>query len=231
MGVERTVFVVENDMAAARLIARELEGAGYSTRVFDTTANVMVEAAKDRPSLYVINVTLPDGNALELCREIRQTPALSEAPIIFLTAQDGEQGVIGLEMGADDYLTKPLSPREFLARVGAVMRRFKQPQPPAGIRVGDLEIDAAAMSLTVAGKPVMTTATEFRLLEFLARHPGRVFTRDQLLDAAWHSSAPVSRRSVDVYVRRLREKIEPDPDSPRLLKTMRGAGYRFESLK
>jgi two-component system phosphate regulon response regulator PhoB len=153
-------------------------------------------------------------------------------PIIFLTARTTEADrVVGLEIGADDYITKPFSPRELVARVKAVMRRFEQPLAPSTVKAGDLEIDSGAMLLNVRGKLVTTTATEFRLIEYLARHPGRVFTRDQLLDAVWRDTAFVTPRSVDVYVRRLREKIERDPENPRHLKTVRGAGYRFEVPK
>jgi two-component system phosphate regulon response regulator PhoB len=150
--------------------------------------------------------------------------------VIFVTAKSSETDrVLGLELGADDYITKPFSPRELVARVKAVMRRFERPLAPQLLKAGDIEIDTGAMTLTVRGKKTATTATEFRLLDYLARHSGRVFTRDQLLDAVWRDTQFVTPRSVDVYVRRIREKIERDPESPRMLKTVRGAGYRFEA--
>jgi two-component system phosphate regulon response regulator PhoB len=153
-------------------------------------------------------------------------------PIIFLTAKTSEADrVLGLELGADDYISKPFSPRELLARVKAVLRRFERPLPPTITEIGDINIDAGAMVLKVRGKTVPTTATEFRLLDYFARHPGRVFTRDQLLDAVWRDTAFVTPRSIDVYVRRIREKIEKDSEHPRYLKTVRGAGYRFEAPK
>ena len=167
-----------------------------------------------------------------MCRRIRQTPALAMIPVIFLTAKATESDkVIGLELGADDYIPKPFSPRELVARVRAVLRRFERPLAPAVVKAGDIEIDSGGMTLTVRGALTQTTATEFRLLEYLARHPGRVFTRDQLLDAVWRDTHYVTPRSVDVYVRRIREKIEANPDEPRYLKTVRGAGYRFEVPK
>jgi DNA-binding response OmpR family regulator len=153
-------------------------------------------------------------------------------PVIFLTAKSGEADrVLGLELGADDYIPKPFSPRELVARVKAVLRRFERPLAPEITRHGELIVDSGAMTLTVRGQQIETTATEFRLLEYLARHPGRVFTRDQLLDAVWRDTAYVTPRSVDVYVRRIREKIEVDPEQPLFLRTVRGAGYKFEGVK
>jgi two-component system phosphate regulon response regulator PhoB len=164
---------------------------------------------------------------------VRQSgKGLSGIPIVFLTAKTGEADRIrGLEIGADDYITKPFSPRELVARLKAVLRRCEAPLAPAVIRAGDLEIDSLAMTLTVRGAAMTATATEFRLLHYLAQHAGRVFTRDQILDAVWRETTFVSPRSVDVYVRKLRAKIEVDPEHPRYLKTVRGAGYRFEIPK
>ena len=157
---------------------------------------------------------------------------LSTIPIIFLTARAGENDrVLGLELGADDYITKPFSTRELVARVKAVLRRFERPTTPSIISFEEVIIDAGAMQLKVRGELTTTTATEFRLLDYLARHPGRVFSRDHLLDAVWGDARFVTPRSVDVYVRRIREKIEVDPENPRYLKTVRGAGYRFELPK
>jgi two-component system phosphate regulon response regulator PhoB len=231
-GVKRTIFVVEDDVDIARLVRHQLENAGYNVRVFPTAGNVLAEAQQEPPSLFLLDIMVPEGDGLELCRRIRETSKLTSSPVIFLTAKSAEADrVIGLELGADDYITKPFSPRELVARVRAVLRRFEQPLTPSTMKLGDIEIDTGAMSLIVCGKPVTTTATEFRLLDYLARHPGRVFTRDQLLDAVWRDTAFVTPRSVDVYIRRLREKIERDPENPRYLRTMRGAGYRFEAPK
>jgi two-component system phosphate regulon response regulator PhoB len=175
---------------------------------------------------------VPGGDGLDLCRRLRQNPTLSVVPIIFLTARAAENDrVHGLELGADDYITKPFGTRELVARVKAVLRRFERPTTPSVVKFEDIEIDAGAMQLRVNGSLVTTTATEFRLLDYLARHPGRVFSRDHLLDAVWGDARFVTPRSVDVYVRRIREKIEADAETPRYLKTMRGAGYRFEIPK
>lgn len=227
------IFVVEDDLDISRLVRHHLEGAGYRVRTYTGTASVLPDALKERPSLLLLDIMVPGGDGLELCRRVRQSgSALASTPIVFLTAKTAEADrILGLEMGADDYITKPFSPRELLARIKAVLRRCEAPLAPASINVGDLEIDAAAMTLSVRGAFVTTTATEFRLLHYLAQHAGRVFTRDQILDAVWKETTFVSPRSVDVYVRKLREKIEQDPEAPRYLKTVRGTGYRFETPK
>jgi two-component system phosphate regulon response regulator PhoB len=230
--VKQTIFVVEDDADIARLVSHHLEAAGYGVRAFPSAIGVLGDAQKERPALFLLDIMIPGGDGLELCRRIRQTPAIGMTPVIFVTAKTGEADrVVGLELGADDYITKPFSPRELVARVRAVLRRFERPLLPSAVKVGELEIDGSAMILKVRGKDVNTTATEFRLLEYLARHTGRVFTRDQLLDAVWRDTAFVTPRSVDVYVRRIREKIERDPETPRYLKTVRGTGYRFEAPK
>ncbi|HWR36122.1 MAG TPA: response regulator transcription factor [Clostridia bacterium] len=230
--MKSTIFVVEDDADIARLIRHNLEGAGFLVRSFSALTSVVLEAEKDPPSLFLLDIMVPGGDGFELCRRIRQTQSIAMTPVIFLTAKTGESDrVLGLELGADDYISKPFSPRELVARIKAVLRRFERPLPPQIVEAGDINIDTGAMILTVRGKQVPTTATEFRLLDYLARHPGRVFTRDQLLDAVWRDTAYVTPRSVDVYVRRIREKIERDPENPRFLKTVRGAGYRFEAPK
>jgi two-component system phosphate regulon response regulator PhoB len=209
-----------------------LEAAGYTARVYPTTANIVADAERQAPSLFLLDIMVPGGDGLEVCRRLRQHAALSTVPIIFVTARASENDrVLGLELGADDYLTKPFATRELVARVKAVLRRFERPTAPSVLKFDTIEIDASAMQLRVGGELTTTTATEFRLLDYLARHPGRVFSRDHLLDAVWGDARFVTPRSVDVYVRRIREKIEADPELPRYLKTVRGAGYRFEVPK
>lgn len=227
------IFLLEDDLDIARLVRHNLEFAGFRVRCYTSTANVIPDARKDRPSLMLLDIMVPGGDGLDLCRQIREAGApLAGVPIVFLTAKTSETDrVLGLELGADDYITKPFSPRELVARVKAVLRRCEAPLAPASIVANELEIDANAMTLTVRGTVITTTATEFRLLHYLARHAGRVFTRDQILDAVWTETTYVSPRSVDVYVRKLREKIEQDPERPRYLKTVRGTGYRFEVPK
>jgi DNA-binding response OmpR family regulator len=224
------ILIVEDDADISRLMKHHLEAAGYEVRAYPSAFGVLAEAEKQAPAVFLLDIMIPGGDGLELCRRIRQNAALATIPVIFVTAKSSETDrVLGLELGADDYITKPFSPRELVARVKAVLRRFERPLSPQLLKAGDIEIDTGAMTLTVRGKKIATTATEFRLLDYLARHSGRVFTRDQLLDAVWRDTQFVTPRSVDVYVRRIREKIERDPESPRMLKTVRGAGYRFEA--
>src|SRR5258706_7654716 len=227
------VFVVEDEEDIARLICHNLQAAGFEVRSFVNGGSVLTEALREMPSFFVLDVMLPGTDGFELCRQIRRAPALSATPIIFLTAKTAEDDRIkGLELGGDDYITKPFSPRELVARVRSVLRGLRQsPETPEVLRLGDLEIDASSMTVQVPGRAVLTTVREFRLLEYLAAHCGRVLTRDQLLDAVWKETPFVTPRSIDVYVRRLREKIEPDPRHPKYLKTVRGIGYRFESPK
>jgi two-component system phosphate regulon response regulator PhoB len=232
MHVNQTVFVLEDDVDIQRLVQYQLESAGYSVRAYSTATQVAADAERNPPALFLLDIMVPGGDGLDLCRRLRSNASLSAIPIIFLTARASENDrVLGLELGADDYITKPFGTRELLARVKAVLRRFERPSAPSVLRFDNVEIDQAAMQLRVNGELQSTTATEFRLLDYLARHPGRVFSRDQLLDAVWGDARFVTPRSVDVYIRRVREKVESDPENPRYLKTMRGAGYRFEMPK
>ena len=227
-----SIFVVEDDPDISRLVRHHLEAAGFAVKVFAMGNMVMAESERQRPTLFILDIMVPGKDGLELCRQIRQTHLLASIPVIFLTAKSSEADrILGLELGADDYIPKPFSPRELVARVKAVLRRFERPLSQVPVQIGDIQIDPGAMTLTVRGETVPTTATEFRLLDYFARHIGRVFTRDQLLDSVWRDTAYVTPRSVDVYVRRIREKIEPDPENPRYLKTVRGAGYRFEGTR
>jgi DNA-binding response OmpR family regulator len=233
--VSQTVFVLEDDADISRLVQYHVEKAGFTVRVFEAGRNVVSEAERTPPALFLLDVMVPDGDGMDVCRRLRAHSTLNSLPIIFLTARAAESDrVRGLELGADDYITKPFGTRELVARIRAVLRRSepKAEMVESGVlHIEDLDIDSAAMQLRVKGELVVMTATEFRLLDYLARHPGRMFSRDHLLDAVWGDARFVTPRSVDVYVRRIREKIELDPETPRYLKTMRGAGYRFEIPK
>ena len=232
MHLSQTIFVLEDDADISRLMQHHLEAAGYSPRVFASPTHLIPEAERNIPALFLLDIMVPGGDGLDVCRRLRNHSMLATVPIIFVTARAAENDrVLGLELGADDYITKPFSTRELLARVKAVIRRFERPSNVSVLRFDEIEIDANAMQLHVRGALTTTTATEFRLLDYLARHPGRVFSRDHLLDAVWGDARFVTPRSVDVYVRRIREKIELDAENPRYLKTVRGAGYRFELPK
>jgi DNA-binding response OmpR family regulator len=234
--VSQVIFVLEDDSDIRRLVQYQLEGAGYTVRAYPSIGAIVQDAERARPALFLLDIMVPGGDGLDLCKRLRLNTTLASVPIIFLTARAAENDrVHGLELGADDYITKPFAMRELLARVKAVLRRFERPEAVAGtstvLNIDSLEIDGNSMQLRVNSELVTTTATEFRLLDYLARHPGRVFSRDHLLDAVWGDARFVTPRSVDVYVRRIREKIEVDPETPRFLKTMRGAGYRFDLPK
>ncbi len=230
--LSQTVFVLEDEADISRLVQYHLESAGYTVKPYLAIGSIIPDAERNPPALFLLDIMVPGGDGLDLCRRLRQKSTLSSIPIIFLTARAAENDLVqGLDLGADDYITKPFGTRELVARVKAVLRRFERPAAPSIVQFENIEIDAHAMQLRVGGELVTTTATEFRLLDYLARHPGRVFSRDHLLDAVWGDARFVTPRSVDVYVRRIREKIEADPEVPRYLKTMRGAGYRFEIPK
>ena len=224
------IYVVEDDMDVSRLIEHNLRTAGYDVAAFYSGAPVVPSAAMAHPSLFLLDIMLPGISGFDLCRQIRQHERLCKTPIIFLSARTQEPDRIqAFDSGADGYITKPFSPRELIARVRNVLRTQPEVVNREVIQVGELEIDVASMTVRVEGKSVSTTVREFRLLEYLVRHRGRVFTRDQLLDAVWKEGSFVTPRSIDVFVRRLREKIERDPRHPRYLKTLRGIGYRFEA--
>jgi len=229
--VKPNIIVLEDDPDISSLVGYQLRQAGYSVHVCASGNQVMALARENSPVLFLLDIMVPGNSGLEVCRQIRESRDLAKVPVIFLTAKSAEADrVRGLDLGADDYISKPFSPRELVARVRAVMRRFEQPVTTS-ITTPDFELNSDSVTLTVRGQLVDVTATEFRLLHFLASHPGKVYTRDQVLDAVWRDMSFVTPRSVDVYVRRLREKIEPDPEDPKYLKTVRGAGYKFETPK
>src|SRR2546429_294517 len=208
-----------------------LSNEGYQVSAAYDGVTGLATLKKTPADILLLDLMLPKLSGLEICREIRRDEALNRLPILMLTARGEEADrVVGLEIGADDYVTKPFSPRELIARVKALLRRTELPTDvPRPVEVGKLSIDPASYRVSQSGKPVVLSTLEFRLLYYLASRPNRVFTRDQLLDAVWGTDRFVTPRSVDVYVRRLREKIESDPENPTHLKTVRGAGYLFET--
>ena len=221
-----TVLVVDDEPTIREVVVRYLRRDGYETLEAGDGSRARELIETGAPALVVLDVMLPGTDGLALCRWIRSRSSL---PVILLTARGEEvDRIVGLELGADDYVTKPFSPRELAARVRTVLRR-SGPEAPAEERVaaGDLVIDAATREVTNGGRPVKLTAKEFDLLWFLASHPRRVFSRDQLMSRVWGYEPAFDTGTVTVHVRRLREKIEPDPSRPRLLETVWGVGYRF----
>ena len=222
----KTVLVVDDEPIVREVVVRYLEREGYRTLEAADGSRARELLEQESPSLVVLDLMLPGTDGLSLCRWIRSR---SDLPVIMLTARGEETDrIVGLEIGADDYVTKPFSPRELAARVRTVMRRSIPPAPrDEHLSFDGLDIDASTREVRKAGAPVRLTAKEFDLLWFLARHPRRVFSRDQLMDRIWGYDAAVDTGTVTVHVRRLRQKIEDDPSSPRFLETVWGVGYRF----
>jgi DNA-binding response OmpR family regulator len=223
----KTILVVEDEMKIARLVRDYLEHAGFEVIVTGDGEAAVASARGRAPDLVVLDLGLPGMDGLDVARELR---ARSRVPIVMLTARGDETDrILGLELGADDYVIKPFSPRELVARVRAVLRRSAgAAEPPdVPIRVGDVEIDPSRMRVTVGGHVVDLTATELQLLATLAREPGRVFTRGQLLDAIRGVAFESYERAIDAHVKNVRKKIEPEPGRPRYLLTVHGVGYRF----
>jgi DNA-binding response OmpR family regulator len=224
------IFVIDGDFEVRQQAQLCLEDAGYAVSAF-SGGEFLAQAEESRPSLILISLMLPDGSGLNLCRRIRENPVLMGTPLVFLLADAAEEyRILALESGADDCIVKPFSSRELVARVQAVLRRFAPNVPRSGKESADLVIDTLAMKVCVRGSEVPTTSLEFRLIEYLARHRGQVFTRDLLLDAVWGDMQFVTPRSVDACIRRIREKIEPDRAKPTFLKTIRGVGYRLDAI-
>jgi DNA-binding response OmpR family regulator len=225
--VKALIHIVEDDNDVAGLIKFNLEASGFLTSCFVRGDEAFRQAMSNAPVLFLLDVMLPGMDGITFCKRVRESEQLKRIPVIFVSAKITEDEKLeGFDAGADDYITKPFSPHELVVRVEAVLRRYKDIPSPV-IRFDAIEIDTAAMILTVKGERVPTTALEFRLLEFLVRSPGLVFSRDRILQAVWSASGSENRRSVDVYIRKLREKIEPDPENPQYLLTARGSGYMF----
>jgi DNA-binding response OmpR family regulator len=219
------VLVVDDEPRIVQLVRDYLERAGFAVSVARSGSEALMRARQDRPDLIVLDLGLPGLDGLEVTRRLRRD---SGVPIIMLTARDDETDkVVGLELGADDYVTKPFSPRELIARVRAVLRRHAGDPGADVLRAGDVVLDVPRLRVEVAGRPVSLTATEFQLLTALARQPGRVFTRSQLLDAVQGDALESYERAIDAHVKNIRRKLEPEPRSPRYLLTVYGVGYRL----
>ena len=222
------ILVVDDEPTLSEVLCRYLERAGYRTRVADDGASAMAAVTAQAPDLIVLDLMLPGIDGLEVMRRVREHDR-DRTAIILLTARGEESDrIVGLRLGADDYVVKPFSPAELVARVDAVLRRLDttpDTQPP--LEFGALVIDPSARRVTVGVEEVALTQREFELLLFLARHPGQAFTRNQLMDLVWRYSFYTDTSTVTVHIRRLRAKIEPDPAVPRYIDTVWGVGYRF----
>ncbi len=225
---EARVLVVEDEPMVAEVVDRYLRRDGYDVAIVHDGKAALAEFASFQPDLVVLDLMLPNVDGKEVCRQIR---ARSQTPVIMLTARSEEiDKLVGLELGADDYVTKPFSPRELVARVRAVLRRAgNQAQAnPDTLQFDGLSMNGLTREVEGLSGPVKLTAREFDLLYFVASHPGQVFSRTQLMDAVWDYAFAGDTSTVTVHMRRLRTKVEPDPSRPRHLKTVWGVGYKFE---
>jgi phosphate regulon transcriptional regulator PhoB len=227
----KPVLIVDDEADIVELVSYNLKKEGFPVDAASDGETALLKLKENNYSLAVLDLMLPGLQGLELCRIIRKDPRTSSLPIIMLTAKGEEvDRVLGLEIGADDYITKPFSPRELVARVRAVLRRNREKTVETGvISIGNLLINKETYSVTKDNQPLALSSTEFRLLLYLAERRGRVFSRDQLLDAVWKNEAFVEPRTVDVHIRRLRAQIEDEPSCPEFIKTKRGIGYYMDA--
>jgi DNA-binding response OmpR family regulator len=224
---DSSVLVVDDDRTVSDVVRRYLEQAGHRVRLAENGAAALAAIAAEKPGLVVLDLMMPGIDGLEVCRRVRHD--VPDLPIIMLTALGEEADrVLGLEVGADDYVTKPFSPRELVLRVRSILRRTSTPEPePEMLTDGGLTVDVARRLAAIDGVPLALTVREFDLLVFLLRHPGRVWSRAELLERVWGWRLG-DQSTVTVHVRRLREKIEPSPAEPKRIVTAWGAGYRYE---
>ena len=222
------LLLVEDDLALAELLEYRFESEGYEVRVTGDGDEALVMASEEAPDLVILDWMIEGTSGIEVCRRLRREKGTAHVPIIMLTAREAEDDrVRGLDTGADDYVTKPFSPRELLARVAAVLRRMRPALAGEALEVGDLRLDPVAHRVERKGQPIRLGPTEYRLLRFFMEHPRRVFSRGQLLDAVWGNDSDIGERTVDVHIRRLRQAIGlPQVADP--IRTVRSAGYALE---
>jgi DNA-binding response OmpR family regulator len=224
----RKIALIEDDADLYALVKYNLEKEGFAVIGAQTGRGVIELCRRERPDLILLDVMLPDSDGLELCKAFRQHPELAHLPIIFLTARASETDrIVGLELGANDYIVKPFFIRELIARIKIQFRG--QTSATRVLKAASLELDRSRCEARLGGQLLTLTATEFRLLEFLMSRPGVVFSREQLLDAVWGHDRAVTDRTVDVYILRLRQKIEADPANPLFIRSVRGFGYSFSN--
>jgi DNA-binding response OmpR family regulator len=229
--MSQRVFVIEDEKDIIALLDFTLRREGFEVKGFDRGREGLEALRRGPVDLALIDIMLPDLDGLEICKLVRADETLRRLPVIFLTAKAEEfDRILGLELGADDYIVKPFSPREVVARVKAVLRRQENGvDESVVIETPELRLDPRTQEAVVRGQNVVLSSLEFKLLHFLASHPRRIFPRESLLDRVWGRDRFVTPRTVDVHIRRLREKIEMQPDKPRHLQTVRGSGYRFSA--
>jgi DNA-binding response OmpR family regulator len=222
----KKIVLIEDDSDLFALVKYNLEKEGFAVAGSQTGRGAIEICRRERPDLVLLDIMLPDSDGLEICRGLRSHSELAHVPIIFLTARVSETDrILGLELGANDYIVKPFFVRELVARI---KNQFRAPSAPARtVRAGTLELDRSSCRVTLNGQELALTATEFRLLQFLMTRPGVVYSREQLLDAVWGHDRAVTDRTVDVYILRLRQKIETDPTNPAFIRAVRGFGYSF----
>jgi len=225
----KNILVVDDEVDLVELVSYNLKKEDFIVDSASDGKSALAKIKKGKFDLVVLDLMLPGIQGMELCRLVRNNPDTAGLPIIMLTAKGEEiDKILGLEMGADDYITKPFSPRELVARVKAVLRRSEKKIVTEKVIIDDMEIDKERYAVTIKGRPITLSATEFKLLLYLAERPGKVFSREQLLDAIWGNESFVEPRTVDVHIRRVRAQIEKDPAHPKYIKTMRGIGYFFD---
>ncbi|WP_153396152.1 response regulator transcription factor [Ornithinicoccus halotolerans] len=223
------ILVVEDEASFSDPLSYMLTKEGFDVAVTDNGQEALTEFDRNGADLVLLDLMLPGLSGVDVCRSLRQR---SSVPVIMLTAKDSEvDKVVGLELGADDYVTKPYSGRELLARIKAVLRRLSEPEEllPATVESGPVRLDVERHTVSVDGEAVSLPLKEFELLELLLRNSGRVLTRGQLIDRVWGSDYVGDTKTLDVHIKRLRAKIEPDPSQPRYIVTVRGLGYKFEA--
>ncbi len=225
---KENILIVEDDADIVEMIGYNLKKEGYRVASVLDGERAVYSAKRDKPDLIILDLMLPGMDGLEVCRALRKNELTAHIPIIMLTAKSQEADkVVGLELGADDYMTKPFSPRELIARIKAVLRRGDAPLAKKIVKAGDIVIDSLKYKVTVSGKAISLTATEFKLLEFMARSPGIVLSRDKILDNVFGYEASIYDRTVDAHMKSLRKKLGK---ARNYIETIRGAGYSFKEF-
>jgi phosphate regulon transcriptional regulator PhoB len=227
--VRQRIVIIEDEADIVEMVRYNFRKAGFEVESFGRGREGLEALRRNPPDLLLLDIMLPDEDGLSICRQLRAEERLRELPVIFLTARGEEvDRIVGLEIGADDYVVKPFSPRELVARVKAILRRqARAAEKGEVVEIRGLRLDARTQDVSVRGSAVELSALEFKLLHFLASRPRQIFSREKLLDEVWGRDCSVTPRTVDVHIRRLREKIEARPEEPEYIGTVRGAGYRM----